>query len=857
MTKASGSATREKQDGTAPVVSVIIPAYNAAKYIRCAVGSVLAQTFQDREIIVINDGSPDTAETERELGDYMEEIIYIKQENGGPAAARNLGLRAARGEFVAFLDADDYWKSDYLSEQINYITTGGFDLVYTDGLIVGDSLLAGRTFMNAAPSVGEVTLESLLAERSNIILSGVVARRTLVIEAGLFDEAFRHGEDFDLWCRLAKIGARIAYQKRALVVRREHAGNLCADMPKAFEAALSILDKIERGYDLEECEREALDDRKRKLRAFISLDSAKKLLSKGEFASAAEAFQEASGYYGGWKLAATRLALRVCPNLLRRVCAMRGPDGSAGKVGSEMPALDSSDCGETGDASSSLTINAAWYLGGKTLAFAFNFALPLLLVRRLSQQEFGVYKQVFLVVGTAITLLPMGFGLSAFYFLPRERERKGQIAFNIAVFYLIAGLLGYVVLLIRPDLLGSIFHSAELMEYAPMIGFVALLWMVGSILETLPVANQETRLAAILIVVSQFTKGLILLAAAVSFGSVRALIYAAAVQGLLQTALLLGYMRSRFGRFWRVFEWPVVRRQLAYALPLGAASLVFRIHTDLHNFFVSHEFDAAQYAIYSIGCFNILLVDLLTDSVGSVMIPRVSYLQSLGRHREIVVLLARMARKLAALLLPVYAVLLITGREVITILFTDRYSASWPIFAINLTMVPLALMSSAYDPVIRAYEEHRYFLIKIRGPLLVALLLGLYIGAKNFGLIGAITAVVAVTVVERVLATWKAGRILEFKLADIALFKDVGKVLLATGAAALVAFSVHSAVQGLKPFYVIATCGAAFGFTYLLAVLTARVLTLGERAAIQRFASRIFIGASGRRAAPSLWQEDN
>src|SRR5437868_9169098 len=91
MTKASGSATREKQDGTAPVVTVIIPAYNAAKYIRCAVGSVLAQTFQDREIIVINDGSPDTAETERELGDYMEEIIYIKQENGGPAAARNLG----------------------------------------------------------------------------------------------------------------------------------------------------------------------------------------------------------------------------------------------------------------------------------------------------------------------------------------------------------------------------------------------------------------------------------------------------------------------------------------------------------------------------------------------------------------------------------------------------------------------------------------------------------------------------------------------------------------------------------------------------------------------------------------------
>src|SRR5262245_33293054 len=107
--------------GLSPAVSVIIPAYNAANYISETLDSVLAQTFQDWEIIVVNDGSPDTEELEHVLGRYQEQISYRKQENRGPGSARNEGMRHARGKYLAFLDSDDLWLPDFLSEVVQFL----------------------------------------------------------------------------------------------------------------------------------------------------------------------------------------------------------------------------------------------------------------------------------------------------------------------------------------------------------------------------------------------------------------------------------------------------------------------------------------------------------------------------------------------------------------------------------------------------------------------------------------------------------------------------------------------------------------------------------------------------------------
>lgn len=308
-----------------PLVSVVIPAYNAAAYIGQTLDSVLAQTFDRYEVIVINDGSPDTEELERALTPYRERILYLKQENRGAAAARNAGLLAARGAYVAFLDADDSWSESYLEEQLRFIQSdeGAYDLVYTDALLTGDSPLAGKTFMEIAPSEGAVTFEKLVTDECNVITSGVLARRQPLLDVGLFDEELRRGQDYDLWLRLAKAGARIGYQRKVLVRYRCHADSLSGDAIRQIERHMVILNKAARRDDLTPGERRVVAGALARLDAHLKLERGKLRLADGDFAAAAAELEGANRWQRSWRLRLVLLWLRVAPRSLQRVYKLR------------------------------------------------------------------------------------------------------------------------------------------------------------------------------------------------------------------------------------------------------------------------------------------------------------------------------------------------------------------------------------------------------------------------------------------------------------------------------------------------------------------------------------------------------
>lgn len=506
-----------------------------------------------------------------------------------------------------------------------------------------------------------------------------------------------------------------------------------------------------------------------------------------------------------------------------------------------------SDGREGERASGSLAERAAWILFAKTVAFGLSFALPLLLVRRLSQSEFGLYKQVFLVVGTAITMLPLGFGMSAYYFLPRERSRQGLIVWNVLIFYTGVAGVAALFLWLRPGSLGALFHSVELVEYAPLIGVAILFWVLSSFLEVVAVARQEPRLATIFIIASQFTKGLLLLVAALAFGTVYALICAAIVQGVLQTLIMFFYLRSRFPRFWSRFDWPVMRSQLSYAVPLGIAGVLFTVQLELHNYFVANRFDAATYAVYAIGCFQLPLVGIMSESICSVMIPRVSLLQKQDRRREIVELTARVMRKLAAIYFPLYVFLLVVGREFIVLLFTESYAASWPIFAINLTMLPVGIL--VLDPVLRAYAEQRYFLLRLRLGLIVALLAALWFASARLGLVGIISVVVLASITERAATMIRMGRIVGVTRRDYVLIKDVWKMAMASTASGLLAFAARMYLVGARPIVVLVVCGAVFSAAYVSLFLISGILTRDEWEIVRRQLARLRRAPRGQAAS--------
>ena len=484
----------------------------------------------------------------------------------------------------------------------------------------------------------------------------------------------------------------------------------------------------------------------------------------------------------------------------------------------------------------------------RTLAFALSFALPLLLVRRLSQTDLGLYRQVFLIVASATNILPLGFHMSAFYFLPRERERQGQIVLNITLFFALIAAGAAVALYLRPVLLVSIFNSAELVPFAPLISLLLLLWVGTSHLEYLAMANQEVRVATVLIVLLQLTRAILMLGAALTFGTVHALLWAAVAQGLLQLLALVIYLHVRFKPFANPFDFNLLRRQLSYALPLGLAGLLYAMQLDVHNYFVSHFFGAAAFAIYSTGCFDLPLIQILSDSVGAVMIPRVNVLQKEERAHEIVLLTANMMRKLALLYFACYALLLVVARDFILFLFTAKYLASLPIFIVNLTMILIYFMSSIYDPVMRAYAEHRFFLLRLRALLLVVMLCALWFGTARLGLVGVITLVVFINFVERIITLGKAARIVGVRAQDIGLLKDVGKLACAAAVAALITWVVRAFVVNLPPFFVLAICGSVFACVYAAAVWLLKVVTLDEREALTRNLARLSRVGRWRRA---------
>ena len=319
-------------DESSILVSIIIPAYNAAEFIGETLDSVFAQTFTAYEVIVINDGSPDTEELERKLGGYPAKLRYVRQENQGAAAARNAGLRVAAGELVAFLDADDTWLPTFLEKQVELLKRTAVDVVYADALLFGDSPLAGRTFLELQPTRGEVTPENLLSVKVTVLTSTVLARKQPVIDVGLFDVKLRRGQDFELWLRLAKNGARFAYQQEVLARHRIVESSLSGGTISQLQRTLDVLDAIKANGNLTPGEEAALQFNLNRTLATMALENGKDKLRARDFDGALSSFREAGKFRQGWKLMLVCWGLKIAPELLWRIYNRRAisPGNGAG-----------------------------------------------------------------------------------------------------------------------------------------------------------------------------------------------------------------------------------------------------------------------------------------------------------------------------------------------------------------------------------------------------------------------------------------------------------------------------------------------------------------------------------------------
>ena len=239
--------------------SVIIPLYNKAEYIRRTLKSVLAQSFQNFEVIVVDDGSKDDSlKIARQV--VSGKIRIIVQENRGTAVARNTGIENAKGEYIAFLDADDVWKPNYL-ETIDNLTE---KYPQSDIFVTAYRVVMGKDKYNYSSRLtpDEGCLESYWMTFQYpydfVWTSATVIRKSAVLKAGCFKPGERIGQDLDLWARVARINPRVAYSSAVCVDYKRDAGQNARKREK-IACAGAFLQDLEEELENPEHSREELD----------------------------------------------------------------------------------------------------------------------------------------------------------------------------------------------------------------------------------------------------------------------------------------------------------------------------------------------------------------------------------------------------------------------------------------------------------------------------------------------------------------------------------------------------------------------------------------------------------------------
>jgi glycosyltransferase involved in cell wall biosynthesis len=228
-----------------PKVSVIIPTYNREALISRALDSVLAQTFTDYEIIVVDDGSKDR--TQDVLKAYEGKIKYLYQNNGGISAARNTGIKEASGQYIAFLDSDDYWAPEKLAEQVTILDKySKVGIVYGRMPIINEK---GENLGTKPNGVSGKNYQELLQVWGDLPTSSVMTRKECFNRLGFFDEDLPPMEDIDMWLRIARHYDLYEIEGKPLAYYWRHSEQITQDPIKVYSGLVKIHTKILRSYD--------------------------------------------------------------------------------------------------------------------------------------------------------------------------------------------------------------------------------------------------------------------------------------------------------------------------------------------------------------------------------------------------------------------------------------------------------------------------------------------------------------------------------------------------------------------------------------------------------------------------------
>lgn len=479
-------------------------------------------------------------------------------------------------------------------------------------------------------------------------------------------------------------------------------------------------------------------------------------------------------------------------------------------------------------------------MSGRTLAFAATFLIPVALARIFSPALFGTYKQLFLVYSTVYLVAQAGMSTSLYYFLPQDASHAGRYVANSMLFLATAGLACFGAIILAAPRIARWLSNGELSGYLPWIGAYLFFMMLSSALEIVLVSRGQYFRASACYALSDLVRAAAFLAPVLLFRQLGWLLRGAVLVAFLRALFTLWYFRREFrGGFFP--DRALFNRQLAYTLPFAAAVLVEIVQASLPQYVVSNLFNPATFAIFAVGCLQIPLVEFAAAPTSDVMMVKMQEKLAEGRKPPVVAIWLDTTWKLALLFLPLVAFCLVGARQIITLLFTEKYLASVPIFMAWSTMTLLSTLQ--VDGVMRVFAQTRFLLaLNIMRLVIIAGLLKWSL--SEFGLLGPALAIVLATFVFKAAALIRMKRLFEIGAAQLLPWGQMAALSATSAGAALVAWGVKSRLHAANVPLLFAM-GLAFSITYAILVWHFGLLTGDEKAALARWARKMQSLAAG------------
>jgi len=458
---------------------------------------------------------------------------------------------------------------------------------------------------------------------------------------------------------------------------------------------------------------------------------------------------------------------------------------------------------------SSILARARPLLLARLAGAGLTFAVPLVLARVLVPASYGTFKQGWLLSQTLQLVLPLGLTQSLYYFVPRDRASRDRYVAQTLWVTIGVGVLSAVLLLAGGPLVAARFQNPELTRNLPWVAAFTAFTLAGSPLDVAWNASGRTTAAALARVATEAGRGAAMVAGAALTGSVSGVFAGIALASWVRAAFCAtALFRAHGARFDR----STFRRQLAYAIPFGLAFLLIVPQQQFHQYAVAAAVSAAAFAIYSVGTFQLPVVDVLYTPVSELLQIAIAESDGAGRPpRAGLQLFHEAVLQLSFVFVPLTGLLLVAGPDLVVFLFSPRYAASGPIF--RLAVISVALAALPLDGVMRARAQNRFMLLL--SALKLALTLGLVTaGLRLQGPRGALLGWIAAEALARAAMLVRTARIFEVPLRGVLPARALLRQLTATAVASPAAWLALRMVPG-PALIRLAACGLAFAAAYL------------------------------------------